>query len=140
MQEVFLAATKGIKSFDEQRGTLITWLLGIAHRRAALFWRQKRRRSEVIDAWLPTFPDPFDEIHEDRIDLQEMSDAVRSIVALMPEDAAAILIGRYLEDRSTTQLASEFGITEQAVRSRLSRARDRFRQLFEKAHEEFVPQ
>ena len=63
---------------------------------------------------------------------------MRSVIARMNDQSAAMLIGFYLENRSATELSADFGITPEAVRSRLFRARTKFRELFEVTHEEFV--
>ena len=59
--------------------------------------------------------------------LGELVDAVRAAIASLPAEASALLMGRYLDERSTEQLAAEFCISENAVRSRLSRARQKLR-------------
>ena len=47
VQESFLAAAATARQFDPDRGTLWSWLAGIAHHRVSAFWRRKvaRRRS-----------------------------------------------------------------------------------------------
>lgn len=139
VQEVFLAAADGISSFDSSRGPLTSWLLGIAHRKAALFWRRKSREADIIESLSKAdISAVFEENHDSGLQQEDLSAAVRSVVARMPEESAAVLICHYLEDQSTSELAEELGITEQAVRSRLSRARQRFRELFEVSHRELV--
>ncbi len=69
---------------------------------------------------------------------QELTVAVRLTLSEMPDDMAGLLIGRYLDQRTTADLADELDITEDAVRSRLVRARDRFRTAFLLLHRELV--
>jgi RNA polymerase sigma-70 factor (ECF subfamily) len=47
VQEVFLAAIRGLSGFDPSAGSVISWLLGIAHRQAALYWRKQKRLQRV---------------------------------------------------------------------------------------------
>ncbi|MBL8813853.1 MAG: RNA polymerase sigma factor [Planctomycetaceae bacterium] len=128
VQDVFTAAAQGLRNFDPARGTLVSWLLGIAHRHAALFWRRQSTAPPDSGLNLDLFEGPTD---PDHLLVAETSVAVRRMLATLPEDMATILIARYLDDRSMADLAVEFGCTVDAVRSRLLRARDRFRELFE---------
>lgn len=140
VQEVFLAAASRLSSYRPEDGALVAWLLGIAHRQTALHWRRQERRQRLKRAaeeggTLALLQD----LQVTETERRETADAVRLVVARMPEQPAALLIGRYLEERSTAELAKDFGITEQAVRSRLVRARERFRELFAAAYHDLVP-
>ena len=131
VQEVFIAAAKSITTFDPQRGTVIRWMFGIAHRQAALYWRRQKRAPLLEDFSTPSRAISSDG-EEARVLLEslEQAEIVRWMLAQLPEDMSVLLIGRYLDDRSTSQLAEEFNITEDAVRSRLVRVREKFRELF----------
>jgi RNA polymerase sigma factor (sigma-70 family) len=128
VQDVFTAAAQGLRGFDPSRGTLLSWLLGIAHRHAALYWRRQTTASPDSGLNLDLFEGPTD---PDHLLVAETSESVRRMLATLPEDMATILIARYLDERPMSELAQEFGCTVDAVRSRLLRARDRFRELFE---------
>ncbi len=69
----------------------------------------------------------------------ELTAAVRHLLTLLPEETANILIGRYLDGRSTAELAIDFAVSEEAIRARLVRARERFREQFALAFQDFVP-
>lgn len=128
VQDVFTAAAQGLRSYDSARGTLVSWLLGIAHRHAALYWR--RQNTAPPDSGLN--PDLLEgPADADHLLVAETGIAVRRLLATLPEDMATILIARYLDERPISDLAVEFGCTVDAVRSRLLRARDRFRELSE---------
>lgn len=128
VQEVFTGAARGLKSYDPARGSLLSWLLGIAHRQAALYWRRQGDLPTDSGLNLDLFEGPT---NADHLLAAETSFAVRRLLASLPEDMATILIARYLDERPMSELAVEFGCTVDAVRSRLLRARDRFRELFE---------
>lgn len=128
VQEVFLAASRGLAAFSPDRGALISWLLGIAHRQAARHWRTAARAVVPADDWLSSqVRQSADHSGESAAMLGELVDAVRAAIASLPAEASALLMGRYLDERSTAQLAEEFCISENAVRSRLSRARQKLR-------------
>jgi RNA polymerase sigma factor (sigma-70 family) len=140
VQEVLLAAVRGIGQFDSHRGTLVCWLLGISHRQCALYWRRQTppsMKAVLYSDSLVVFSD--DGNAEARLNSIELTAAVRHQLALLPEETAALLIGRYLDGRSTAELAVDFAVSEEAIRARLVRARDRFREQFAMAFQDFVP-
>ena len=140
VQEVLLAAVRGIGQFDSHRGTLICWLLGVSHRQCALYWRRQTTpsmKAVLYSDSVVVFSD--DENAEARLNASELTTAVRHQLTLLPEETAALLIGRYLDGRSTAELAVDFAVSEEAIRARLVRARDRFREQFAMAFQDFVP-
>lgn len=141
VQEVFLGAVRGLAEFNPATGSLTPWLLGIAHRQAALYWRKRKRTLRMApDLTITQVETSLTArvINPDQAELSESIHAVRLTLSELPEDAAQVLIGRYLEQKPTAELAIEFGITEDAVRSRLLRARERFRTAFRSLHRELV--
>lgn len=139
VQEVFLAASEGMSGFDASRGSLTAWVLGIAHRRVALFWRKQSRDTDFLEALSEKrVAAIFESDPEEGLHREELAFAVRSVVGRMPEESAMVLIGYYMEERNTIELAADMGITEQAARSRLARARQKFRELFQLTCREFV--
>jgi RNA polymerase sigma-70 factor (ECF subfamily) len=137
VQETFLEAARSARHFDPGRGTLWTWLTGIAHHRVAAYWRQAQRaatlrrlvesRAAEIRHWLDAAePDagPWEQL--------ETIDLVRSVLAELPPDYAGLLTGKYLDERSLTDLAIQYGGSTDAVKSKLARARREFRTKFER--------
>ena len=47
VQETFMAAGRSARQFDSGRGTLWTWLTGIAHHQVSLYWRQVGRSARL---------------------------------------------------------------------------------------------
>jgi RNA polymerase sigma-70 factor (ECF subfamily) len=128
VQESFLAAATSARNFDPAQGTLWNWLSGIAHHQTQAYWRRVERdgREQQLSATNKTqFVDP-------QICLQQRETAglVRTILSQLPSDHAALLIGKYLDERSVEELCQEFGGTTEAIRSRLARARTEFREKF----------
>jgi RNA polymerase sigma-70 factor (ECF subfamily) len=136
VQETFLVAARSARQFDHQRGTLWSWLAGIAHHQSALYWRQvgkAARLRELVEArahqlrrWLES-TESADEVWKQ----QEMCELVRAVLAEIPADYAALLTAKYLDDRSLDQLSQELGGSVEAVKSKLARARREFRAKFE---------
>ena len=91
------------------------------------FLSSRRRRSS---GELP-YADPPDAAHPDRsaeTDLQLQ--VAQALSGLAPADRA-VLVLRYLEDRSVAETADALGVTQGAVRNRSMRALDRLRPLLD---------
>jgi RNA polymerase sigma-70 factor (ECF subfamily) len=136
VQETFMAAGRSARQFDPQKGTLWSWLAGIAHHQSALYWRQINKaqrlkelaesQAEELKRWL-TDSEAADEPWQRR----ELADTVRGILADLPADYSALLTAKYLDERTLEDLSRELGGTVDAVKSRLARARREFRTRME---------
>ncbi|HTN75868.1 MAG TPA: RNA polymerase sigma factor [Pirellulaceae bacterium] len=136
VQEVFLAAARSAAQFDPDRGSLWSWLTGIAHHQVANHWRQAKRQARVRELaksqasalryWLDS-EQPLDDLWERR----ELADIVRAILADLPADYVALLTGKYIAGQSLDELAWQHCLTNDAVKSKLARARREFRARFE---------
>jgi RNA polymerase sigma-70 factor (ECF subfamily) len=141
VQETMMAAARSAATFNPERGSLWQWLWGIAHNQLALHFRKQERRDRLTKAvtWLASTngqvlgwlegkePSPADALVA-----AELATLVRTALAEMPIDYAQVLTDRYLDGDSVEQIASRERASESAVRSRLARARQAFRQAFEK--------
>jgi RNA polymerase sigma-70 factor, ECF subfamily len=132
VQTAYLSAFRSLKNF--QGGCqLSTWLHRIVVNAALMKLRTRRRRpEESIESLLPTFLEdghhtetfsrndlPADEL----LEREETREAVRTCIAQLPEHHRSILVMRDIEDVSTSEVASLLGITPNAVKIRLHRAR-----------------
>ena len=141
LQEAFLSAFKAIGQFT---GTakLSTWLHRIVVN-AALMKRRSRRRKpeEPIDDLLPHFgaqgewasrvtswETPSDVL----LQRQETRALVRRCVDRLPETHRTVLLLRDIEELDTEEAANILGITPNAVKIRLHRARQALRTLLER--------
>jgi RNA polymerase sigma-70 factor, ECF subfamily len=135
VQETFISAARAFHQFDSSRGTVWAWLTGIAHSQVALYWRRvNRERIDFTSA-------PFEEILADtkaspaaQLDQIETSEIVRRILADMPDDSAAILVGKYCDGLTVAELVEFFGGSIEGIRSKLARARRDFRNRYERAN------
>lgn len=136
VQEAFLDAARSARQFDPSRGTLWSWLAGIAHHRVLAHWRQTDRQSRLqrmaesgevdvrhlLDGQLET----------KTVDAAgDIGDFVRSVLAEISCDYASLLTAKYLDDRSLIEIAAELGSSVDATKSKLARARQEFRSKFE---------
>ena len=132
VQEVFLAALKGLPSFAG-RSSLKSWLLGIARHKVEDHYRAHLRRAEAPSELeedsdlLPVEMPRFDEL----IDHATLKTKTRRVLARLPEAYAYALVWRYWEKRSVRDIAAETGRTEKAGERLLARARAQFKRLWE---------
>ena len=137
VQEVFLAAARGARRYDPQRGTPWAWLAGIAHHQTAAYWRERGRAARLQSllesghADLRRMLDSAEPI-EDLLERRELIDLVRFVLAELPPDYAMLLTAKYSDERSLEELAEEIGGTAESVKSKLARARREFRSKFER--------
>lgn len=145
VQETFLAAARSAAGFDPERGSLWMWLWGIARRHVALHYRQEGRHHRLrqpgpwlaasngrLLRWLEGVEDdPFEALAA-----AELADLVRATLLELPEDVESLLTAKYLEGESVEQMAARERCTPVALRSRLARAREVFRQAFARTMQE----
>lgn len=141
VQETFLAAARSARQFDPQRGTLWSWLAGIAHHHSALYWRQISKiqrlkelaeaRADELRRWL-TASESADEPWQ----REELAETVRGVLADLSADYSALLVAKYVDDRSLEDLSGQWGGTVEAMKSKLARARREFRARMEQLIQE----
>lgn len=133
VQETLLAAARSAKNFDPERGTVWSWLTGIAHNQVALYWRRLAARR--VDPAEPHFDDsPGGGASPDDSLLSEDSvEQVRRILAELSPDYASYLVAKYNDGLTVDEMVDRFGGTVEGVRSRLARARREFKKRYEAA-------
>ena len=137
-QDTFVVALNKIPSYDPERGTMFTWLTWISKNGIRKALKQKGRNQQHSQHWGPleqqllaayeqlaTSPLP-----EELLDLQETAELVHMTMTSIPGNYRKVLEQRYYQDRALKQIARSEGISEQAVKSLLHRARLAFKQAF----------
>jgi RNA polymerase sigma-70 factor (ECF subfamily) len=126
VQDALLRAWRDRAGFRGESSAL-TWILSIARTRALDFRRrdlQRRRHAEVLQAItrLETALVPADLLED-----AELKTRVHDAINALPADYADLLLRRYQEGRSVRAIADDLDESEDAVESRLRRARAAFR-------------
>jgi len=117
--QTFMAALEGIRSY-RGTGPYITWLIGIAARKRAGFFRRSGSRPEVpLEAALhiPTPGLPTDKAAARRLQMDQIFGALRNI----SRDRAEALILCFFSGLSTVEAGLVLGRSEAAVRMLISR-------------------
>jgi RNA polymerase sigma-70 factor, ECF subfamily len=133
VQDVFLAALKGVAKFQGQ-SSLRSWLIGIARHKIEDIYRQRLRPAEPLDDGDGIDAEPGAEAPtlDDQIDTARTRAKTRRVLAQMPERYGLVLLWRYWEHRSTREIAGATRTTEKSVERMLARARARFKELWSK--------
>jgi RNA polymerase sigma-70 factor (ECF subfamily) len=142
VQETFLAAARSAAQYDPGRGSLWLWLWGIARNQVALHQRKQgqfhRLRNTAGDlsacngAVRRCLNGQETVLPEETLASAELAALVRVTLTELPYDYEFLLTAKYLDDRPVEEIAQQLRCTSTAVRSRLARARQAFRQAFEK--------
>jgi len=139
VQEAFLSAFRSLDSFQGQ-SRLGTWLHRIVVNHSLMRLRSRKRRAEVsIDALLPKFDDTGHHARrvvswsqpEDVLSRAEVRQRVRECVDQLPESYRTVILLRDIEQYDTQQTAEQLGISSEAVKVRLHRARQALRTLLD---------
>ncbi len=137
VQETFMAAAGAARRYDPARGSLAVWMSGIARNKIALYFRKQKRHTR-LDAgpdgaaaagrlllWL-----------EDReydpgaaLEAAELAGFVRATLTALASDYETLLVAKYVDGESVEQIAAAEQSTPVAIRSKLARARQAFREL-----------
>lgn len=141
VQEAFLSAFSAIGSFSGN-SKLSTWLHRVVVNAALMKLRRRRRKpEESIDELLPRFnddghwseaPSSWDAPGDVLLQRRETRATVRRCIDQLPQTYRTVLLLRDIEDRDTDEVAEALGITPNAVKVRLHRARQALRTLLER--------
>lgn len=126
VQEVFIKAMREPRLFDADFKTQ-AWLYRVTRNLCFNIVRDRRRRGGILAGLKPEIEfatDPLDQLFEG-----ERSEEMISAVAQLTEDHRVILMLRYYDDLSYSEIAERLEIKMGTVMSRLSRARDRLEEV-----------
>ena len=140
VQEAFIRVFQHLASFEGE-SRLSTWLHRVAVNTALMKLRTRRRRPEQpIEPLLPAFQEDghhveqfrsWDEPADEAFERQEMRVRVRQCIDRLPENYRTVLLLRDIEQMDSEETAAVLGITVNAVKIRLHRARQALRTLLD---------
>jgi|TARA_X000001036_G_scaffold35425_1_gene28782 RNA polymerase sigma-70 factor (ECF subfamily) len=123
-QETMLVAWKRLDDCDLSR-PFGPWLRGIAHRLVMAHYRRQNRLPLALpDEVLELVDEHFENIQAQPGDTwDDKVAALHECLEALPENHRAVVQGRYLEDEPTKSVAERLGISLEACKKRLQRAR-----------------
>jgi RNA polymerase sigma-70 factor (ECF subfamily) len=140
VQDAFLSAFRGLRDF-EGGARITTWLHRIVVNASLMKLRTRRRKpEEPIDDLLPRWQEdghpaqPAAPWAADRLlERQEVGARVRESIDRLPDSYREVLLLRDIEELDTEETAKLLGISTNAVKTRLHRARQALREVLDPA-------
>ena len=138
VQETFTRALDSLAEFDATRGSLESWLFSLSRNVVRDQLRGHHRSTELAAMWeridrsLAQIFEALDRtpLSDDVIARAETRDLVNMTIAHLPENYRKVLERKYIAGDSLTALASDLGMSAEATKSLLARARRAFRETF----------
>lgn len=141
VQEAYLQAFRALARFEGQ-ARISTWLHRIVVNAALMRIRSRKARpEESLEPLLPTFHEDGHSTVEflqweggadELLERSQTRQMVRRAIDLLPDTYRNILILRDIEELDTAEVATHLGITPNAVKIRLHRARQALRELLDR--------
>lgn len=117
---VFHRFVEHLARFDPRKGSVLGWVLAMAHH-ALVDHLRSVRETEPVDALAGTLAGPADDPLADLI-RDEDRDRVRAGLLRLPDGDRGLMALRYGDGLRHREIAALTGLSEAAVRQRLSRA------------------
>jgi len=121
VQEAFLAVWRNPGGYDQGRGSVKSWLMGMVHHRAVDAVRREesqRRRAEVAQANdVVVVEDPAESV-VDALGVPEERKAVRAALEELPQEQRRVIELMYFEGLSQSRIAERLDLPLGTVKSR----------------------
>lgn len=128
LQETLISASQSYPFF-KGKSSFFTWICGIANHEIADFYRKKKIKT-LLFSHFPFLENIISEAlgPEEEILEKEARKEVKKVLNRLTEGYSLILRLKYYQGMSMEEIARRLGMTVKAVESRLSRAREAFRE------------
>jgi RNA polymerase sigma-70 factor (ECF subfamily) len=127
VQDTWLIAVRRIRRFDPEQGSFGAWLRGIA----ANVLRNHFRRSSHRESRMQPLNGEVAATGTSN-QCREQAERIARTLAGLSDRHEAVLRAKYLEQQSVTQIAEAWQETPKAIESLLTRARQAFREAYER--------
>ena len=124
-EQIFYRAWEGLEKFDFKKGTFQAWLYRIAHNLVIDHHRQAAKKKEMplqVD-----FPDGSDLLGD--LKSEEKRQALTTALGKLSGDQQQVIILKFIEEMSNSDISLIMNKKEEAVRALQSRALKRLRKL-----------
>jgi RNA polymerase sigma factor (sigma-70 family) len=129
--EVFTIAFAKRDCYDPERGSVRSWLYGIASNLLKTQWRSESRQALALKRTASQVPDTsssMDVVNDRMVAQGELGDVLKAFWDLSVSDREIITLFVW-EQLTYVEIAAVLGVELGTVRSRLARARARLREL-----------
>jgi RNA polymerase sigma-70 factor (ECF subfamily) len=122
-QETWLVAVRRIADFDPRQARFLAWLRGIAANVIKDQLRRRQRRAGPLSG---------QEMAPDDAAKRDEAEMIAQALAELSDRQEAVLRAKYLDLESVAQIAADWDETPKAIESLLTRARQSFRNAYER--------
>lgn len=140
VQETVLRALRELDRYDPARSQndLGPWLRGLARNEVRRVLSRERPAARLEAAWARLDEELLgvyaqldrSPLGDDHLEREETRELVNATMAQLPDHHREALEAKYVEGQSVRAIAAAWRLSEKAVESRLSRAREAFRATF----------
>jgi len=138
VQETFTQALGRVGDYDAGRGSVVAWLCQLSRNVIRDQLRAHRRSDEIAETWEridTSLAQIFESLAEsplpgDVLERAETRALVSMTITHLPEQYRTVLARKYIDGDSLETLARDLGLSVDAVKSLLARARRAFRDSF----------
>lgn len=136
VQMTFIRCVKSIQTFDAQRGSLFGWLVTVARHEAHTLLRKQNQQRQGLQI-APHTRQHLEQLDrsvlpEELLEQKDVRILILRTVMTLKDHYRRVLTMKYLEDQRVAEIAAALGQSEKAVESMLTRARQAFRDVFQK--------
>lgn len=129
VQATWMNALQGVSRFDSATDQVRGWLFAIARSQVALHYRRRtqvtcEQDTDGASQASPKSLEPLDELQR-----LELAQVVRASLLELSDSYRDLLLAKYVEHKTVSELASLHGKTEKAIEGLLSRARAELRNV-----------
>jgi RNA polymerase sigma-70 factor (ECF subfamily) len=130
VQEVLVEAWRSAAKFDATKGSVMTWVMTLAHRRAVDRVRRERSYAErnERERRLVTHPD-LDP--GEQVEVEESRERVRAALSTLPEPQREALVLAYFGGHSYPEVAAQLGVPLGTVKTRVRQGMMRLKERLE---------
>ncbi|HEY6790904.1 MAG TPA: RNA polymerase sigma factor [Trebonia sp.] len=121
--EAFATAYRRRASYDPDRGSLRSWLFGIATNLVRGHWRDEQQLLELDAQLASAAARPFDDDADSRVVAAALAPRIAGALAALNRQQRDVLLLHAWADLSHEEISAALGIANGTARSRLSRAR-----------------
>ena len=118
--DITVTVWNNIKHYNPEKGTFTTWLTAISRNAAFNKARKQTRIAQNEEPVYESTPSPCISPEENAIK-KEQQKLLQKAIATLSKDNQSLFYRKYYYMQSTSQIASELGLSERAVEGRLYR-------------------
>ncbi len=131
-QEAFLSAWRGLSKFRGD-ASFSTWLIRLATNASLDLLRKKKHSAQEISVESAEEGgcqiESEEELPQEKLERQERIEAVQQALLTLSDEHREVLVLREMREMSYEEIAQTLGISVGTVRSRISRGREKLREI-----------